>query len=80
MARLGWAWYGQVRLGTVWQGKVLKSEEIKSVEEIDIREILLPLAIVCIFKITREEILKSDLESGAKKELLNLLGINTNKE
>jgi len=46
----------------------------------DMREILLPLAIVCILKITREEILKSDLESGVKENFLQLLGINTNKE
>jgi hypothetical protein len=50
------------------------------VDEVDIREILVPLAIVCILKITREEILKSDLESGVKENFLQLLGINTNKE
>jgi hypothetical protein len=48
------------------------------VADVDIREILAPMAIVCVLKITRAEILKSDIESGVKKNLLNLLEINKN--
>jgi hypothetical protein len=55
-----------------------KKQRLPGETDVDIREILLTMAIVCVLKITRAEILKSDIESGVKKNLLNLLEINKN--
>ncbi len=41
---------------------VLKCVEILGVVEVDIREFLVPVAIVCFFIFTRDDILKSVLE------------------